>query len=101
MIKYVPSLTVPGSVGSVVEGINPYNFLPVLATNYVSYSGSLTSPGCAEVVTWHVLTKDVAITTAQLNALRTLRDDEDLLLTKNFRPVQPLNGRTIVRNFLL
>jgi len=67
------------------------------ATNYrySTYSGSLTTPGCAEVVHWINFLTPLKISSKQLKYFRTLRDDYSLPIVDNFRPPQPLNGRTV------
>jgi len=61
-----------------------------------NYPGSLTTPGCAEIVDWWVIQRPAAISNADLTTF------QDLLKTRpatfqgqNARPVQPLNGRTV------
>lgn len=53
-----------------------------------AYKGSLTTPPCSEGVRWYVFSNPVELSTSQLAAFQTLYKG-------NFRPVQPLNGRTI------
>uniref|UniRef100_A0A182M0G1 Alpha-carbonic anhydrase domain-containing protein n=1 Tax=Anopheles culicifacies TaxID=139723 RepID=A0A182M0G1_9DIPT len=64
---------------------------------YYSYAGSLTTPPCSESVTWIVRDGTAPIAQKDLDELRNLRDTNDQPLVDNFRPVQPLNGRTVVR----
>jgi carbonic anhydrase len=78
------------------------NLLPQSALNsYFRYSGSLTTPGCSEVVIWTLFTQPMYATSAQLNTLRQLRanviGDPDEAMTRNYRPVQPVNSRTVYR----
>jgi carbonic anhydrase len=56
--------------------------------DYVTYGGSLTTPGCGENVTWLVLTTPIPASAAQVAKLGPFG--------VNARPVQPLNGRPIV-----
>lgn len=56
--------------------------------SYFTYSGSLTTPPCSEVVTWMVMEHKVQAAAAEIEAFTEL-------LHHNFRPVQPLNGRVI------
>lgn len=56
--------------------------------SYYTYSGSLTTPPCSEVVTWVVLQKPAKISEDQFEAFRHI-------LGNNFRPVQALNGRQV------
>ena len=64
-------------------------------SDYFSYQGSLTTPGCNEVVSWMVMEDPILITEAQLSSLRALTTEHGEFLVDNFRPVQPLNDRTI------
>jgi carbonic anhydrase len=52
------------------------------------YDGSLTTPPCSEGVRWHVLSNPIEASAAQIGAFETRFDH-------NYRPTQPLNGRTI------
>ena len=56
---------------------------------YATYGGSLTTPGCGEGVTWLVLTQPITASPAQVAKLGPFG--------VNARPVQPRNGRPIVR----
>jgi carbonic anhydrase len=58
------------------------------ARDYVTYGGSLTTPGCGEGVTWLVLEQPISASPAQVAKLGPFG--------VNARPVQPLNGRPIV-----
>jgi carbonic anhydrase len=62
--------------------------LPSVHASY-RYNGSLTTPPCTEGVKWVVLTTPIALDAAQIQAFTRL-------MLGNSRPVQPLNGRTIV-----
>lgn len=65
-----------------VEGLLPSN------GDYFTYSGSLTTPGCFEVVTWLVLKMPVEASSTQIQQMHDIIHD-------NYRPVQLLNGREI------
>ncbi len=67
-------------------------FLEGLGAHYYTYPGSLTTPPASGIVTWVVLDRHASLSDAQLAAFRTV-------LGNNFRPVQPLAGRTVRRNF--
>lgn len=56
--------------------------------SYYSYSGSLTTPPCSEVVNWYVLKNTVTASSTQIAAFQSI-------LKNNYRPVQDLNGRVI------
>ena len=55
------------------------------------YRGSLTTPPCTEGVSWIVMTESVTLSAAQIAAFGAIHP-------RNFRPVQPLNRRTLGRN---
>ena len=56
--------------------------------SYYTYSGSLTTPPCSEVVTWVVLKEKVRLTHKQYQEFRRI-------LGNNFRPLQRKNGRVV------
>lgn len=58
---------------------------------YYSYEGSFTTPPCTEQVKWIVLADPVSLSKAQIERFRMVIDG-------NNRPVQPLNGRQILRS---
>ena len=62
---------------------------------YSTYEGSLTTPTCNEVVEWINFLEPLKISRAQLAAFRNLDDDKMKDIVDNFRPPQPLNGRTV------
>jgi len=65
-------------------------------STFYRYSGSLTTPGCYEVVTWTVFKYPSGISVEQLNKLRkTLLDSEGQYIVNNFRPIQDKNLREI------
>lgn len=69
------------------------------ASSYYTYLGGLTTPTCDESVTWVVNTKNIVITSAQMNEFRKLRQTHNAsdpsLMVNNYRPPQPLSGRSV------
>lgn len=57
--------------------------------SYYHYMGSLTTPPCTEGVNWFVMKTAQQASAEQINLLKKYMPEN------NFRPVQPLNGRTI------
>jgi len=64
-------------------------------SRYSTYEGSLTTPPCAESVEWINFLTPLKISRAQLQQFRMLDDDYMKDIVDNFRPPQPLNGRTV------
>ncbi|CAL1548714.1 unnamed protein product [Lymnaea stagnalis] len=86
---------------TMVRDISLAHLLPK-TSEYVTYEGSLTQPGCYETVTWVLLNKPMRISKDQLSALRVLykgRDNEPgMSLESNSRPLMPLNHRVVRTN---
>ena len=86
-------LTMPNREGPPVKadaGIDPNAFLPP-KRNYYRYSGSLTTPPCAETVDWFVLTDPIQVAEADINSFARL-------YPMNARPVQSDNRRFVLRS---
>ena len=64
------------------------SLLPTRTTSY-RYDGSLTTPPCSEGVKWIIMTTPIQLSTQQISAFRTI-------MKGNNRPVQALNGRSVV-----
>ncbi|TAE51494.1 MAG: carbonic anhydrase family protein [Bacteroidetes bacterium] len=56
--------------------------------SYFTYSGSLTTPPCSEIVTWFVMEQSIQASAAQIEAFEALQHE-------NARPLQELDGRVI------
>jgi carbonic anhydrase len=78
----------PTKVASVV--VQAEKLLP-RERDYSTFSGSLTTPPCTEGVTWYVLQKHMTISSGQLDAFAKLYPE-------NARPIQPSNGRHVLRS---
>jgi carbonic anhydrase len=66
--------------------------LPIVRTTY-RYDGSLTTPPCAEGVQWLVMTNPIELSKTQLSTFAAI-------FHGNNRPVQLLNGRTVMTDEL-
>ena len=76
-------------------------FLPQELDHFYRYNGSLTTPGCEEIVVWTIFKEKIEISQHQMDVLRQithkhydLNKTEDL--SNNFRPAQDLNGRIVL-----
>lgn len=72
-----------------------YRALVPRASASLRYEGSLTTPPCTEGVRWTVLTTPVQLSADQVEAFNDV-PLEQAPLGDNNRPLQPLNGRTVL-----
>lgn len=85
--------TMPDKEGPAVKAdpaINPAGFLPV-DLGYYRYNGSLTTPPCAETVTWLLLSEPIEVAEADIARFAKL-------YPMNARPVQKDNRRFVLRS---
>uniref|UniRef100_A0A8C1K9N8 Carbonic anhydrase n=1 Tax=Cyprinus carpio TaxID=7962 RepID=A0A8C1K9N8_CYPCA len=85
------------------KGFNPKCLLPN-SLEYWTYPGSLTTPPLYESVTWIVLKEPIYVSEKQMGKFRTLlfneeEEDDRMRMENNFRPPQPLKGRTVRASF--
>jgi len=66
-------------------------FRAQLQGSYYHYAGSLTTPPCSETAHWYIQQASAPVTRAMINNFKSLFPDP-----ANARPVQELNGRTIM-----
>jgi len=93
VIEPKETLDMAGSAFKITDLIDGVAINPL--TQYSSYSGSLTTPGCMEIVNWINFIKPIKISKSQLEKFRKLKDVKNADIVDNFRPVQPLNDRTV------
>jgi carbonic anhydrase len=67
--------------------------------DFYHYKGSLTTPPCTDVVNWILYKEVLPISAKHLKQLSSCWHDH-LHGHDNFRKVQPLYGRRVVRNFI-
>ncbi|XP_064639844.1 uncharacterized protein LOC135495310 [Lineus longissimus] len=96
MISAITSMNLQGShdakTSQTLSGFSLNNLLNTFVLNhgYYRYYGSLTTPGCYEGVLWTVMKEKLSVSSPELNVFRTKTGIEE-----NYRPVQPLNSRTV------
>jgi len=71
--------------------INAAHLLPSNRTHF-RYAGSLTTPPCTEGIRWYVMNTPIEMSDAQIAAYQNVSG-----LNPSARPVQPLNGRGILK----
>jgi len=67
------------------------SLLPEDTTRFFRYGGSLTTPGCNEIVVWTVFRAARPVSGKQMTAFRQLFVTTPTM-KNNFRPTLPLNG---------
>ncbi|KAM5180676.1 carbonic anhydrase 4 [Mantella aurantiaca] len=66
---------------------------------FYRYNGSLTTPGCDEIVIWTVFNETIHLGKSQLEAFYTkLNYSADTVMVENFRPLQKLGNRTVYKS---
>ncbi len=68
---------------------NPITLLP-MKHDFITYQGSLTTPPCSEGVLWLVMQTPLRVSNRQIEKFTKI-------IGENARPVQPLNGRTVLK----
>ncbi|KAG1936083.1 carbonic anhydrase 4-like [Pimephales promelas] len=79
------------TMDSLLEGVD--------RSKYYRYQGSLTTPNCNEVVIWTVFKDSIKVSQDLINRFNTttfFKSSVPVLMTNNFRGVQPLNGRVVM-----
>ncbi|ALC46474.1 CG3940 [Drosophila busckii] len=71
------------------------DLIPNVST-YFNYAGSLTTPTCAEAVTWIVLTDTHPVTLDQVNEFKGIEYEKNKQLHNNYRELQSENNRAVV-----
>jgi len=72
------------------------SLLPKDTKNFYRYQGSLTTPGCNEIVVWTVFKESVGISAGQMAKFRqNVKLNEGKTLVDNYRAVQPLHDRKV------
>lgn len=89
-VKYADNVTM-------IDAFKLSDLFPSDTTSFYRYSGSLTTPGCNEVVTWTVFEETIKMSASQMAMLRTkmVSTDPTVPLIDNWRPVQAINGREV------
>ncbi|KAH8383864.1 hypothetical protein KR009_010935 [Drosophila setifemur] len=89
IVRYDSNATITGQLnmgqllGNIVTG------------EFFTYNGSLTTPDCAEAVTWTVFTDVVRYNSRQIMKLWNLQDSRRRPLINNFRSLQDQNDRDV------
>lgn len=82
-----------GSKPTPVPGVDVMALLPARYASF-RYAGSLTTPACGQGLQWNVLATPITASRDQIAKFAKL-----FAPAGNSRPLQPLNGRTVERDF--
>lgn len=87
------------------------DLLPNILTSFYTYSGSLTTPPCYQVVNWIVMSDRLYLNAKQIEMFRNIyapiqgenekpeHEQGSPPIMPNIRHIQPLNNRTILASF--
>ena len=86
-----------------IEPMDMTKLMPYNLDEFYRYQGGLTTPGCDEIVTFTIFREYVKLSRRQLEQFYQLTTLDGVVspsttpipLVDTFRPVQPLNGRTV------
>jgi len=96
IIERLEEITDAGTETELVDALNISSLIsPAISGPYYSYHGSLTTPGCNEVVHWIVFQTPLTISARQLARFRQVHDNEGNHMMDNYRPTQATNNRTV------
>jgi len=84
-----------GTVVNVNQPIDVSEFLPRAGEHVWRYNGSLTTPGCNEIVRWTVLEPIRSISAVDYVAFQRVKGEEGEPLRHNNRKIQKLGSRNI------
>nr|ACO15131.1 Carbonic anhydrase 2 [Caligus clemensi] len=82
------------SSANVTAPFPPIDLLPNNKNGMFVYDGSLTTPGCNEIVIWNVFESVNTISSRQMQQFRSLMSHGSHLVN-NYRDIQPRNSRKI------
>ena len=85
LLDVVAKVPYPQNNAGLGQSLSLKSLLPSNPETFYRYMGSLTTPGCNEIVTWSVIQQTVKITESELETLRSLWDSDGNKLGNNYR----------------
>ncbi|XP_075415742.1 carbonic anhydrase 4 [Tenrec ecaudatus] len=103
LVEVLDDISTPSSNTTMRESISLMDLLPdqEKLKRYFRYNGSLTTPGCEENVVWTVFPEPIQLLKEQILAFSQklyFDNQKRLNMTDNFRPLQNLRGRLVLRS---
>lgn len=77
------------------ERIDLSTFLPTEGQHFYRYFGSLTTPGCNEVVEWTVIQDPIYVKPSLIRKFRQVRKSDQRRIGENHRPLQEIGERLV------
>jgi carbonic anhydrase len=88
----ITSLQSPGQSITIRSSTMTDLFNVDLGESFYHYKGSLTTPTCDPIVSWHVMKNKMQLTAAQAQSFRTIIDTDNSAVVSNYRDVQPASS---------
>lgn len=79
----------------VEQRIDLSTFLPRKGQHFYRYFGSLTTPGCNEVVEWTVVRDPIYVRPSLIRKFREVRRSDYRRIGENHRPIQAVGERHV------
>ncbi|PNF41170.1 Carbonic anhydrase 2 [Cryptotermes secundus] len=97
IVQLLQTIRMANSTVVLLEPFPLSRLVPEFSNLYLTYNGSLTTPPCAETVSWVIRKEPLTISRQQVEEFRNLMSEDGQTIKHNWRPVQPLNGRTVIQ----
>lgn len=103
LINLLKNVTTNGSTVA-LPYFNLTTLLPTNTARYFQYMGSFAYPPCSPNIVWAIFNTTQTISPAQISEFRKLQWMTETSgaidsLSNNWRPVQPIDGRTVLSSF--
>jgi len=95
LVKTIEKITKKGEKAQ-IKSFPLVELLPRNTDDFFRYNGSLTTPGCNQIVLWTVFKDTIGISENQLKKFRQLMDAQGEKILLNYRVTQPVNQRQIL-----
>ena len=97
----IKDVQIQNQITNMKNGVILEHFLPDNTDKFFRYNGSLTTPGCNQIVVWTIFKEQIEISQDQMDAFRRTTyvhsgERSARVISNNYRPTQPLNGRNIL-----
>ncbi|XP_066262380.1 putative carbonic anhydrase 3 [Euwallacea similis] len=99
-----PSLEcIVSTLAAIVKAHTSAKLLPValnsifnqFEADYFMYRGSLANTSCIHSITWLITRFPICVSSDQINSFRFMLDDDNEIIRRNFRTIQPINDRHV------